>query len=153
MKYVNLFLLFFLLFLTTKAVTQDTYRIYEKHLISLRDNVECVESSYSQNMRGDSGKAIGPYQIWMICVNDVNKTYNTNFKSIDRWSKTKSNEIYYLYLLKGIKIYIKKNGYFPSNSDIYRMWNGGIYGGYKNPKTLIYLKKIDKCIKERNKKV
>ena len=86
-------------------------------------------------------RALGPLQIWNVCVKDVNKSFNIKLKHKDMFFKQEYIKVFNLYLCKGIYLYYKKYKKFPSEEMIVRMWNGGIYKGYKNPKTVKYFKK------------
>lgn len=86
-------------------------------------------------------RALGPLQIWDVCVKDVNKSFNIKLKHKDMFFKQEYIKVFILYLCKGIYLYYKKYKKFPSEEMIVRMWNGGIYKGYKNPKTIKYFKK------------
>ena len=102
------------------------------------------ESNGNPNARGDLNLkdwAAGILQIRMCCLKDVNKSYKTKYTSDDRFNVQASTEMFYLYLNKGIKRYAKKFGKPPTTRQIKAMWNGGIYGGYKNKQALRYADK------------
>ena len=65
---------------------------------------------------GDDGRAVGPLQIWMIVVEDVNIRYGTEYTSADRRDLSKSVEIFCRYQMM-----------YPSTSleGRCRLWNGG----------------------------
>lgn len=100
-----------------------------------------VESRGNTKAIGDSGRAYGILQIHNICVKDVNRLYGTNYSHSDAFDEVCSEEIFTLYLSKGIEFYKKKHGKHPTEKDIVRMWNGGIYSGYRKNSTLGYYKK------------
>ena len=85
-----------------------------------------------------STPSIGIVQIRIPCLRDVNKLYGTNYVPDDRYSKEKSFEIYYYYLSHGIRLFKQKYGKSPTPTQVKAMWNGGIYGGYKNKQALRY---------------
>ena len=65
---------------------------------------------------GDGGKAVGPLQIWMCVVEDVNQRYGTEYTSADRRDLSRSVEIFCRYQMM-----------YPSTSleGRCRLWNGG----------------------------
>ena len=105
---------------------------------SLVDAVMYVESRNNPNAWNKHEDACGVLQIRPIMINDVNrilskkntpKVYTLN----DRWSKTKSIEIFNI-----IQEYYSPNG---TPERIARVWNGGP-NGYKKPQTLAYWHKV-----------
>ena len=100
-----------------------------------------VESNNNPSAVGDNGKAIGILQIHKDCVEDINDTYYTVLMHEDMLSEKLSKEIFVLYLKHGWRVFKKKHHHDPSEEDLVRMWNGGIYKGYSNPATEKYYKK------------
>ena len=105
---------------------------------TLVDAVMYVESRNNPNAWNKREDACGVLQIRPIMINDVNriiskknipKVYTLN----DRWSKTKSIEIFNI-----IQEYYSPNG---TPERIARVWNGGP-NGYKKPQTLAYWHKV-----------
>ncbi len=65
---------------------------------TLLDAIEQVESGGISDKVGDSGRAIGAYQIWKIYVDDANRILTLQGKGKrytyeDRWDKGKSREM------------------------------------------------------------
>lgn len=105
---------------------------------------EVLSKAESNNNRfavGDNGKAYGIVQIHKICVDDVNRLYGTNYKHKEMFDKTCAKEVFVLYLQAGINKYLKRNGREPTESQVVRMWNGGIYRGHIRNSTKKYLKR------------
>lgn len=94
-----------------------------------------------QNLVGDSGKAFGILQIHKIAVREYNQTYGTKYKHEDMFDEKISKEVCIGLLEKGIDIYKNKYKTEPSEQEIVRMWNGGIYTGYKKSSTIKYWNK------------
>ena len=108
-----------------------------------------IESNNNPDAIGDNGKAIGIYQIHKCVIDDVNKHFNTSYT----WPEsakdtTTAKEIMCYYLELGQQIYYKKHNKYPTEYELVRMWNGGIYQGYKIKATKKYLIKYMK-----NKKI
>ena len=121
-------LLIFLLSLSCHAT--DLNKIYEV--------IKYVESDHRTYIVGDGGRAYGVVQIHKICVADINRIYKTNYKHIDAFNPEKAKKMFMLYISAGIKLYKKKYCRSPTEEDIVRMWNGGIYTGYNKKSTVKY---------------
>ena len=81
-----------------------------------------VESNNDNYAIGDNGKAVGCLQIHMVVIQDVNRIYNTNFVSHDRYDRQISFRIASLYL----------RHYGEANAEqLARTWNGGPKGVHK----------------------
>ena len=101
-----------------------------------------LESNNTENAIGDSGLAIGILQIHKSVIQDVNRYYGTDYTHKDAFDEVCSEEIFVLYISLGIKLYKKKYNKDPTEEDIVRMWNGGIYSGYRRDSTIKYYKKF-----------
>jgi hypothetical protein len=87
--------------------------------------------------RGDSGNAVGPYQIWPIYVKEVNRIFEEELKSPkrftnqDRLNRQKSEEMIDVFLSSQIKKFRKKYGKEPTETELARLHHsGGISGAY-----------------------
>jgi hypothetical protein len=121
-----------------------------QELANIMHTLKFVESNNDSEKVGDHGKAIGILQIHNVAILDVNKHYKTSYRHKDAFNETKSERIFYYYIKLGIKLFKKKHGKPPTEQDIVRMWNGGIYSGYKNIKPIKYYKKYLKWKKVKN---
>jgi hypothetical protein len=65
---------------------------------NLLDAIRQVESSGGVYTQGDGGRAVGPYQLWKIYVDDVNRIAKTDYTYADRMDETKSREMVTFYL-------------------------------------------------------
>ena len=79
----------------------------------LLDAIEWVESKGDANAVGDSGRAIGAYQIWEIYVDDVNRIIALYMKDVDfrftykdRWDKAQSRTMVGIYTNHYAKHYL-----------------------------------------------
>lgn len=113
--------------------------------------IKYVESNNNISAVGDNGKALGVLQIHKICVDDINRLYGTSFTYYDRLNEACSMEMFTLYLSHGITRIRWLNGRPATESEIVRMWNGGIYRGYSKKSTLKYYKRY-RQVKEWLKK-
>jgi hypothetical protein len=92
------------------------------------------------NTIGDSGKSYGCFQITKDCVKDVNRRFGTTYRHKDMFDSAKGRKVAYLYLKLGSELYEKKHSKSPTQTELLRMYNGGIYNGHRNKKTLKYCK-------------
>ena len=116
----------------------------KSELLDIAEVLTEVESNNNTEAVGDSGKALGILQIHQACVTDVNKWYGTEYTHEDTKNRAIARDIFVKYLSLGIKLYEEKCGHKPTESQIVRMWNGGIYRGHEYPSTLKYLNKYKK---------
>lgn len=100
-----------------------------------------VIETNGKNLIGDSGRAFGILQIHKIAVREYNQTYRTKYKHEDMFDEKISKKVCIGLLEKGINIYKNKYKTKPSEQEIVRMWNGGIYTGYKKQSTVKYWNK------------
>ncbi len=106
----------------------------QRTLEDLLDAIEWIESKGDPNAIGDSGAAIGAYQIHKIYVDDCNRIIGeTYFNYHDRWSRVQSRHMAITYL--------SHYGKGRSLEDIARIHNGGP-NGYKKISTKKYWLKI-----------
>ena len=125
--------LLILLSLSSFASTPDLNSIVEilKH----------VETNYNTEAIGDNGKAYGILQIHKIVIDDVNRIYGTTYIHQDAFNEVCAVEVFNLYIKAGIKRYEALRCRSPTEQDVVRFWNGGIYSGYKKKSTLKYYRK------------
>lgn len=124
-----------------------------QNLDHIYEVIKQVETRGNSEAIGDGGKAFGPVQIHSICVRDVNRIYGTKYKHSEMFDDNCAREVFKLYLGHGIKLFKKKHGTDPITQDIVRMWNGGIYSGYRRQSTLKYYRtylKFEKLCKHNN---
>ena len=107
-------------------------------LNDIYETIVKVESNGNPNAIGDDGMAYGIVQIHKICVDDVNKVYGTSYIHEQMFEEACAEEIFSLYLQYGRKLFRKKYGREANEEEIVRMWNGGIYKGYRKVATIKY---------------
>jgi len=125
-----------LLFLPLSSHAVDLLKIY--------NIIKHVESDNNVAAIGDNGKAYGIVQIHKICVRDINRIYGTSYTHQQAFNEKIAKEMFMLYIKAGIKLFIDKYNISPTEQDIVRFWNGGIYSGYKNKSTIKYWLKYKK---------
>lgn len=104
----------------------------------LLDAIAIVESGGDSQAVGDSGKAVGKYQIWRIYVDDVNRILKRQtYTYDDRYDPVKSREIATIYL----KYWGSRIGRPPTLEDYARIHNSGP-NGYKKDCTKTYWEKV-----------
>lgn len=131
MERIKILLLFLILSLSSHATELD--QIYNV--------IKYVETNNRVDAVGDNGKAYGVVQIHKICVMDINRIYKTNYTHRQAFDETCSREMFMLYISAGIKRFKVRHCRSPTEEEIVRMWNGGIYKGYLKKSTQSYLRK------------
>lgn len=130
------FTLVLLISLSLSSVkAQDLHKIY--------NIVRHVESNNRVHVVGDGGRAYGVVQIHNICVQDINRLYGTSYTHKQAFNNHTAKEMFILYLKVGVKLFKRRYGRQPSEAEVVRMWNGGIYTGYRKTSTLKYLDKYN----------
>lgn len=108
------------------------------------DVIKHVETNNRELAVGDNGKAFGVVQIHKICVDDINRIYGTSYTHEDAFDKNCAEEMFHLYLSAGIKRFKRIYDRDPTEGEIVRMWNGGIYQGYRIKATVKYFRRYKK---------
>lgn len=121
-----------------------------RDLKQIRTVLEQVESNGDAKAIGDNGKAYGILQIHKVCVDDINRYYNTDYTHQDAFDEICSEEMFNLYIGMGIELYTKKHGKLPTEEQVVRFWNGGVYTGHKRDTTIKYYKRYLKFKKKFN---
>ena len=83
------------------------------------------------------------YQIRDVCVQDVNRIYNTHYTMHNAYNHEKSKEIAILYLTYWGNEYVKSQHRIPTDETYARIWNGGP-NGWKKKSTKKYWNKVKK---------
>ena len=118
---------------------------------TLLNAIKSVESSGNASAIGDSGKAVGAYQLHKVYVDDVNnilknKGSKIRFTYADRYNMHKSRVMTCIYLLHYGKVYERKTGKVATAEVLSRIHNGGP-NGWKKQATVKYWHKIKKRLK------
>lgn len=121
---------------------------FSSDLSSMFEVITMTESNNNPEAIGDEGRSWGIAQIQKICVDDVNRIYGTNYTHEEMFDVACAKEVFLLYLQAGISRYYSKHGEIPSEGQVVRMWNGGIYKGHYKRSTLTYLERY-KYFKEK----
>lgn len=99
-------------------------------LLAIMPYIKQVESSNGLYPIGDGGRAHGSFQVHKICVDDVNRVYKTEYTHQDMFDDDKAEAVFLYYLSYGVILFEEKHGRPPTEEEVVRMWNGGIYKGY-----------------------
>ena len=110
-------------------------------LASIMSILKVVETNNKPDSIGDNGKSYGILQIQSSVLSDVNRIYGTDYYHEQMFSEKASEEVFKLYMCYGREVFLKKHCRFPTEEDMVRMWNGGIYKGYTYKQTKKYYKK------------
>ena len=110
-------------------------------LASIMSILKVVETNNDTDSIGDNGRSYGILQIQRSVVSDVNRIYGTEYYHEQMFSEKASEEVFKLYMCYGREVFLKKHCRFPTEEEMVRMWNGGIYKGYKYKQTKKYYKK------------
>jgi len=119
--------------LSLSSFATDLDKVYEV--------VKHVESNHRETVVGDGGRAYGIVQIHKICVKDINRIYGTSYTHQQAFNAKVAKEMFMLYIKAGIKLFRGKFHRSPTEEEIVRMWNGGIYSGYCRESTVDYYNK------------
>lgn len=133
--------LFSLLFIALISLPLMSTTTTKSDLLEIADVLKEVETNNNPDAIGDGGKAFGVLQIHEACILDVNRFYGTEYTHEDAKDPDIAEDIFIKYIQVGIKLYKQRCGYAPSDREIVRMWNGGIYRGYEYKSTKPYLAK------------
>lgn len=114
----------------------------------LLEAMAIVESNRNDRAIGDSGKAIGRYQLHKIYVDDVNRIFKTAFAYEDRTDPQKSKEMVVLYLRHYCKRYERTTGGKATDEVKARIHNGGP-NGWNKESTLKYWIKVKKVMENQ----
>lgn len=115
----------------------------EVNLNSIWEGITVIESNKDPTAIGDNGMSWGIVQIQKIAVDDVNRIYNTSYTHEDAFDVECAKEIFHLYLYAGIVRFYNKYNRMPTEQEVVRMWNGGIYRGYRRKTTIKYYKRYE----------
>ena len=110
-------------------------------LASIMSILKVVETNNDTDSIGDNGTSYGILQIQRSVLSDVNRIYGTDYRHKDMFDEEASEEVFMLYLCYGKEVFLKKHCRFPTEEEMVRMWNGGIYKGYKYNQTKLYYQK------------
>ena len=110
-------------------------------LASIMSILKVVETNNKPDSIGDNGKSYGILQIQSSVLSDVNRIYGTDYYHEQMFSEEASEEVFKLYMCYGKEVFLKKHCRFPTEEEMVRMWNGGIYKGYTYKQTKKYYKK------------
>jgi len=103
--------------------------------------LKMVESRNDHKAVSKNKAYFGILQIGRQCVREVNRLYGTTYKHKDAFVVSKSEDIFLKIIRAGVKNYRKNYKKDPTEQDIVRMWNGGIYNGFKADYTKKYYNK------------
>tara|TARA_R110001606_G_C14936788_1_gene598720 strand:- start:39 stop:416 length:378 start_codon:yes stop_codon:yes gene_type:complete len=119
-----------------------TVIIFLSSLATIMATLKQVESDNNPLAIGDNGSSYGILQIQESVVRDVNRIYGTEYQHEDMFSEKASEEVFKLYLCYGKEVFLKKHCRLPNQEELVRMWNGGIYQGYKYKQTKEYYERF-----------
>ena len=120
-------------------------------LTSIMSILKTVETNNDPDSIGDNGRSYGILQIQRSVLSDVNRIYGTDYRHRDMFYEEAAEEVFMLYLCYGKEVFLKKHCRFPTEQELVRMWNGGIYKGYKYEQTKSYYEKYLDVKRESNR--
>ena len=121
--------------------TTTAHALTEKELSDVLTAIRAVESNNNPNAVGDSGNAIGVYQIWEVYWKDATERSGIGGKYRDCFDPDYADRIVRAYMDRYATE--KRLGRPVTMEDIARIHNGGP-NGYKKKSTLKYWSKV-KC--------
>ena len=121
-------LLLFSIFTTAKAE-------YYEDIVEV---LKYVETENKPHLVGDNGTSYGVLQIQKACVDDVNRYWGTNYTHQQMFKPSCAEEVTILYMKMGAELFYKKYQRLPTEEELVRNHNGGIYQGYRIKATRKY---------------
>lgn len=113
--------------------------------------ISMVESGANPNVKnGDSGLAVGMYQIHKGYVADVNRVYKTNYTHDDMRDVSKAEDVVIKYLTYWGKRYEINTGKQATAETYFRLHNGGCHFYKKSHLTDRYWEKCKNIIYKHN---
>ncbi len=103
--------------------------------------LKLVESRGDSKAVSKNKRFVGILQIGKQCIQEVNRLYGTTYTHKDAFVISHSEDIFVKAITAGINRYKRLHKKDPSEEDIVRMWNGGIYNGYSKASTKKYYNK------------
>jgi len=110
-------------------------------LTPIRDVLKECETNNNPTEVGDGGRAKGVLQIHKGAISDVNRRFGTSYTHDEMFVEECAEEVFELYMIIGQEYFCKRYGRDMTEEDVVRGWNGGIYNGWRNKRTLKYWKR------------
>lgn len=135
------YLLISLLFISNNGYSRDFLPIPT----NFSQIIGVIESNNNDFAIGDKGKALGRYQIWLICYQDCtnyDKSISFSYQSLT--NKGNSDQIMKVYLNKYGRDLIKSNDFI----SLARLWNAGPNWKNNLDKTTNYVRKFKMAAKK-----
>lgn len=107
-------------------------------LHSIMKVLKRLESKNQKNLSGANGQYIGILQISKICIKEVNIFCGTSYVHKDAYNVKVSEDIFLRLMRRGISLFKAKHKKHPTEEQLVRMWNGGVYNGYNKSSTKKY---------------
>lgn len=125
-------------------LSSSAHALTDKELDDVLAAIRIVESNNNPNAVGDSGNAIGVYQIWRVYWKDAVEYSNLQGKYLDCYDPAYADSVVRSYM----KRYATKRrlGREPTQEDIARIHNGGPNGYKKKKATQRYWEKVKRVL-------
>lgn len=107
--------------------------------------ISAVESNHKDSAVGDSGRALGRFQLWKTYVDDVNRIAKTKYTWEDAKDPVKAMQMVKLYLNFYGRRYQKITGKPATREVLARIHNGGP-NGFEKSCTDVYWTKVQKYL-------
>ena len=121
--------------------TPSAHALSEKEMNDVLSAIRTVESNNNPDAVGDSGNAIGVYQIWTSYWKDATERSGIGGKYLDCYKPDYADRIVRAYMARYANE--RRLGRPVTIEDIARIHNGG-QNGYKKKATLKYWEKVKK---------
>ena len=131
------------IYLFGAAIATPAHALTEKELTDVLTAIRTVESNNNPNAVGDSGNAIGVYQIWKVYWQDATEFNNIGGKYRDCFDPAYADRIVRAYMDRYATE--KRLGRPVTQEDIARIHNGGP-NGWKKDSTNKYWTKVKKIL-------
>jgi hypothetical protein len=127
-----------------KPAPQIEYCTAQRLWFSISDDllnkIAYLESKFDTCAIGDSGKALGMFQIWEIYIQEHNRLYGTKYTHYHAYHVPTARSITHGVLFSMAMNFYKNEGTLPNEVQLLMMHNGG-YNGYKRNTSLPYIQR------------
>lgn len=129
-------------FIDSVVIENNCLEYYNDKVENLIKSIHFQEARLQLKPKDGTSGDRGPFQITAITVKEYNNQFNLDYNHDIAYDYNISREMCLDLLNIGVKKYYNKYNKYPTISEIARMWNGGIYNGYRYASTEHYGKSV-----------
>lgn len=125
-------------FIDSVVKENNCLEYYNNKVENLIKSIHYQESRLQLSPKDGTSGDKGPFQITAITVKEYNNQFDVNYTHNIVYDYNVAREMCLDLLNIGARKYYNKYQKYPTISEIARMWNGGIYNGYRYASTEYY---------------